>query len=224
MDELRCWLCRRTGTEVSEAVARPSDREKELDTMNARVNDSAGQFERESKKWALNSMEHAANLEFTFVLNNPEQFKMIAFMPEVIRAKKSLADSLVDAAGRARSGTDVTLGIVTVPHTAKARMDFFNQELSKFEKSSGRKILADTPTGESGPSDDLQAYEGLKLKEGIAYLAKIGLQYYAIQKGLIQKEKEEERAKRPVYKVSLVKVPGHPTGLPLCSVCELLVK
>jgi len=221
-DETRCWLCRRTSQEVSAALDRQTEKENEIDRMIARVEDSSRQFERAARLWTGGSVEQFKTMDFNFVLGNPGQFKAMKFLSDVARAKKSLADPLVEGAHHAKVGKDVNLGIVSIPGSDRAQLDLMTKKLADFDLSSGRRLFTEEPSPDKPAVPE--GYDGLKLKDGIRFLTDVGLLYYATQKDLLLKQKEAERGKRPGYKIEVVKVKGYPAGVPLCSVCELLIK
>ena len=221
-EEAKCWICGRTGEEVRASLDRQTDREIEVDEMIARVNDSRHEFERTSKMWSGNVPEQFRNMDFAFVLKNPKQFKAAKFMDALTRAKKSLVDSLVDAADRVREGNDARLGIVSVSRSDGKQLELMTRELDEFEKRSGRLLGLNLPD-RSAEAGRPMGFEGLKLREGIRYLTEVGLLYYTIQSGLLRYQKEKAKGERPSYGVALVKVTAHPAGVPLCNVCELLI-
>jgi len=47
--------------------------------------------------------------------------------------------------------------------------------------------------------------------------------YFSIQEKMLELEKEDEMSKRPVFSVSIAKVNGLPSEIPICTVCQNLV-
>lgn len=219
----KCWICGRTSEEVRVAMDRPSEREVELEGMMAKVEDSRRQFERTSRTWSGGVPAEFKDTEFAFVLENPNQFRSLKFVDEVARAKRSLADSLVDAAEVVLKGGDANLGIVEATGSDKSQADLIVGRLHEFARSSGRGLGLSLPDGPAEPGGPT-GFEGLTLRDGIRYLTEVGLLYFTIQRELLQAQKGEVKAERPGYRVAVVKVRGHPAGVPLCSVCELLIK
>ena len=215
-------MCGRTSEEVRTSLDLETAREIEIGAMTARVDDSKRQFERESKAWGEAIPEEFKTVDFTFVLNNPKQFKAVQFLEDISRARKSLADSLVDAANLLRDGHDAALGIVSVPSSNDKLRELLIRRVEEFEKWSGRSLITNREGGEGLGMP--KGFEGLSLKGGIRYLIDVGLLYYAIQAAILQSQKEDARSMRPTYKVELVNVKGQLTKVRLCNVCEQLVQ
>ena len=222
-DETRCWVCRRTGAEVKAAMDRPMGKEVVIDGMLERVEDSRVRFEREARKWTGTQMDKVGDMDFAFVMVNPGQFKTVPILEDLKRSKKSFVDSLVQAAENARNGLAANLGIVEVPPTDKAQAERLTQMILEFEMRTGRNLgveLQPFTSGKGMPS----GFDGLKLKDGIKYLTEIGLFYYSLQSEILRMQKGLAARNRPAYKISIVKLRGHPGGIPLCNVCQALVR
>lgn len=221
-EEVRCWICGRTGDEVRASLDFKTDREAEIEGMTARVEDSRRRFATDSKTWAETVPEKFGGVGFAFVLNNPKQFRAVQFLEDITRAKKSLVDSLVDAARLLHEGKDAALGIVSVRSSDRRLTELLALRLAEFERKSGRSLVGSREG--SLASGTSKGFEGLSLRDGLRFLTEVGLLYYAIQAELLQVQKEEARGMRPEYRVSLVVVKGRQSKVPLCNVCEQLVR
>jgi len=218
-DFSRCWLCGRTTAEVRESVGRPLQPDSEVERRAARVRDSKATFARESGEWWNRVPDQLKSMDFDFVMGNHDQFKAVGFVEEAERARTDIADSMSEAARKARQGEAVTLGEVKISASDKTRRDTMVQAVEEFEKKTGRLLSDGTAKNDSVP----HGFEGLDMARGIAFLRDVGMLYYAVQERFLESEREEEMSKRPTFGVGVARIPSVAGEVHVCTICQTLI-
>ena len=212
----KCWLCGRTSDEVNSSVGR-IPHETELDKRFARMNDLMGKFNRASGEWGNLVPDQFKTFEFDFVLSNQAQFKGMRFLSEVDDSKKSIVIPLKVAIGNVRSGVEASIGGVKIGPSDAAKKEIFLKEVGDFERRTGRNLNG------SKEASKQNGFEGLRIVQGLSFMKEVGMLYFSIQEKMLELEKEDEMSKRPVFSVSIAKVNGLPSEIPICTVCQNLV-
>ena len=218
-DSSICWLCGRSSAEVRESVGRPLQPDSEVERRAARVRDSKAAFVRESSEWWSRVPDQLKSMDFDFVMGNHDQFKAVSFVEEAERARANIADSMSEAARRARQGEGVTLGEVKISAGDKARRDAMVQAVEEFERKTGRLLSNGAAKNDSAP----HGFEGLDMARGIAFLRDVGMLYYAVQERFIESEREEEMSKRPTFGVGVARIPSISGEVHVCTICQTLI-
>ena len=226
-DGVRCWVCGRTVEEVRQSVGTTAPELTDLDRNLAKVADARATFVREASAWWDNVPDQFKNMDFNFVMGNPTQFKSIRFIDDVQQARKSHVEALGAVAYLGRKGKEFSIGEIKVDANDAKRRDVVTKELDEFERKTGRGL----ERGRLGSDDKadadvvrLKSFDGLKLGEGLKYLRDAGTLYYYVQQKLLEVDKEEERRKMPTYEIGMARIKGFPKAVPLCTVCENLIK
>jgi len=218
-DFSKCWLCGRSSVEVRESVGRPLQPDSEVERRAARVRDSKAAFARDSNEWWSRVPDQLKSMDFDFVMGNHDQFKAVGFVEEAERARANIADSLSEAARRARQGEDVTLGEVKISADDKTRRDVMIQAVEEFERKTGRLLSNGTAKNDSAP----HGFEGLDMARGITFLRDVGMLYYAVQERFLDAEREEEMSRRPTFGVGVARIPSIAGEVHVCTICQTLI-
>jgi hypothetical protein len=208
----KCWLCRRTANDVREVMGRPTSKELEVERLIGMVKGSKAAFESRSALWTELVPEQLKNIEFGFILKNPEAFKSVEFADELVKTKKFLVDAIVEVTKCARSGKNGSLGVVEFSGKDERQTSLLILEAGDFERRTGRAV------------DSPGLFEGADLRQGIGILREAGLVYFAIQWGILRLLMEDAMRNRPRVGVSVFLLDGVADSVSLCSVCEGLLK
>ncbi len=225
-ESMKCWVCGRTPEEVRDAVGKPVPVETEVDRSMAKVVAMKVNFAKISGDWAVGVPEQFKSMDFRFVMKNADQFRSIAFIGDVESAGRSYVDGLGEAVTRARKGEEAGIGELSVDPKDAKRREILLKGVEEFEKRSGR-MLGVQNGGKRGtmPERPMPAgFEGLRLGEGIRYLRDAGMLYYSIQQSLLEAAKVEEASKKPAFGVGATRLGGFSKAVPLCTVCENLIR
>jgi hypothetical protein len=226
MKSTKCWVCGRTPEEVRDAVGKPIPVETEVDRSMAKVVAMKANFSKLSGEWATLVPEQFKSMDFRFVMKNADQFKSIAFIGDVENAGRSYVEGLGEAVTRVRKGEEAGVGELMVDPKDAKRKEILLKGVEEFEKRSGR-MLGVQNGGKRGSAADHPmpaGFEGLRLGEGIRYLRDAGMVYYSIQQSLLEAAKAEEASKKPAFGVGSTRLGGFSKAVPLCTVCENLIR
>jgi hypothetical protein len=217
-DGVRCWVCGRTIEEVQQSIGNPAAEVTDVDRNMARVADMRARFAKAAGDWWDSVPDQFKNMDFNFVMGNPAQFKALRFIDDVEQARKTHVETLAEIAMRARKGEEFTVGEFRVDSNDAKHRDVIVRELDEFERRTGRSLTEETEN--SRPKE----FDGLKLGEGLRYLRDVGSLYYVLQQRMLEVDKEEERKKLPTFSIGMARIKGFPKAVPLCTVCESLIK
>jgi len=216
-DGVRCWVCGRTVEEVVRSIGSPAPEPTEADKNVARVNDLRARFYKVVTDWEDNVPEQFRNMDFNFVMGNPSQFRALKFLDDIQQAQKTYGEPLAEISIHARKGDEIVVGEYKVAADDARRREVVIRELGEFEKRTGRSLA-----GLDGPK--AKGFDGLKLGDGLRYLRDLGALNFTLQQRLLEVDLEEERKKLPTFSISMAKIKGFPKAVPLCTVCESLIK
>jgi hypothetical protein len=223
---MKSWVCGRTPEEVRDAVVKPITVETEVDKSMDKVVALKANFAQASSGCATTVPEQFKSMDYRFVMKNADQFKTIAFIGDVELAGRSYVDGLGEAVTKARKGEEAGVGDLTVDAKDTKRREILLKGVEEFEKRSGR-MLGVQNGGKRGSAADHPmptGFEGLRLGEGIRYLRDAGMLYYSIQQSLLEAAKAEEASKKPAFGVGSTRIGGFSKAVPLCTICENLIK
>ena len=216
-DGIRCWVCGRTAEEVERSIGSPTVEPSEADKSLIRVNDQRARFYKVATDWGDGVPDQFKNMDFNFVMGNPSQFKALRFIDDVEQAQKTYIEPLVGISAHAKKGEELVVGEIKVKAEDARRRDILVRQLDEFEKRSGRPLAM-----LDGPKP--RGFDGLKLADGLRYLRDIGVMYFVLQQKLLELDQEEEKKKLPTFGISMAKIKTFPRAVPLCTVCESLIK
>ena len=215
-DGIRCWICGRTVEEVQRSIGNPAVEPSEAEKSLGRVNDQRARFYKVASDWGDSVPDQFRNMDFNFVMGNPAQFKSLRFIDDVEQAQKAYIEPLPGILAQAKKGEEVTIGEVKLGEDARKR-DSVVRQLEDFEKRSGRSLsMLDGPKP--------RAFDGLKLGDGLRYLRDLGALHFALQQKVLEIDQEDEKKKLPTFGISMAKIKSFPRAVPLCTVCESLIK
>jgi len=220
-DGVRCWICGRTVEEVQQLIGNPAAEVTDVDRSMAKVVDARTRFAKTVSDWWEGVPEQFKNMDFNFVMGNPTQFKSIRFLDDVQQARKSHVEAVWEVVGRGREGKDFTIGDMKVDANDERRRQAVMREVEDFERRTGRALDGGKQADEASRP---KGFDGLKLGEGLRYLRDVGAVYYTLQQRLLEVDKEDERKKMPTIGIGMAKVKSFPKPVPLCTVCEGLIK
>jgi hypothetical protein len=223
-DGVRCWICGRTQEELKVAIGSTVPEVTEVDRNIAKVADARARFVRDANEWADGVPEQFKNMDFNFVMGNPTQFRSIKFIDDVQAARKTHLEPLGDAASLGRKGKDFTLAEFKID-VADGRKEVVLKELEDFERRTGRALeRSRADDKEETDPGRAQGFDGFRLGEGLKYMREAGTLFYYVQQKLLEVDKEDERKKLPTYDIGMARIKGFPKAVPLCTVCESLIK
>lgn len=225
-DVVRCWVCGRTLEEVRQSIGTPVPEETEVDRKIVMTNEARARFVQTANEWYDNVPDQFKNMDFNFVMGNPTQFKAVRFIGDVQQARKTHLEPLGDATYLARKGEQFTIGDMKVEAGDSRRKEVAVKELEDFERRTGRTLERSRGGGEEkeGSGSRPMSFDGFKLGDGIRYLREAGTLYYYVQQKLLEVDKEEEKKKMPAFEIGMARIKGFPKSVPLCTVCENLIK
>ena len=223
-DGIRCWVCGRTLEEVRQTIGSTAPELTDVDRSVARVSEERVKFAKEAGDWVDMVPDQFKGMDFNFVMGNPTQFRAIRFIDDVQHARKSHVEELGEVLSVAKKGKEFAVGEIKVEANDAKRREVVVRDLEEFERKTGRAL--DRKSGGEGDSDASRekGFSGLKLSEGLKYLRDVGAEFYAVQQKLLELDKEEERKKMPTYEINMAKIKGFPKAVPICTVCENLIK
>ena len=216
-DGVRCWVCGRTVEEVQRSLGNPAPELTDADRNVARVNDERARFYKVATDWEGSVPDQFKNMDFNFVMGNPSQFRSLRFIDDVQQAQKTYVETLPGISASAKKGEEVVIGEMKVGGDDSRRRGVVVKEIEEFEKKTGRSLST-----LDGPK--ARGFDGLKLGDGLRYLRDLGALHFTLQQRLLEIDQEEERKKLPTFGISMAKIKGFPKAVPLCSVCESLIK
>lgn len=216
-DGVRCWVCGRTVEEVQRSIGSVAPEPTEADRNVAKVNDLRARFYKVATDWEDNVPEQFRNMDFNFVMGNPSQFKALRFIDDVQQAQKTYVETLAEISTHARNGEELVIGELKVNGEDARRRGVVVKELGEFEKRTGRSL-----SGSDGQK--AKGFDGLKLGDGLRYLRDLGALHYTLQQRVFEVDQEDEKKKLPTFSISMAKIKGFPKAVPLCTVCESLIK
>lgn len=217
-DGVRCWVCGRTLEEVQQSIGNPAAEVTDVDRNMAKVNDMRARFAKVAGDWWDSVPDQFKNMDFNFIMGNPSQFKSLRFIDDVQQTRKTHVEPLEVIAMKARKGEAFAVGEFKVDSNDAKRRESVVRELDDFERRTGRELSEDS--GGSRP----KGFDGLKLGEGLRYIRDLGGLYYFLQLKLLEVDKDEERKKLPTFSINMARIKGFPKAVPLCTVCESLIK
>jgi hypothetical protein len=219
-------VCGRTAEDVRSAAGKPNSEYPEIDRSLAKVNEAKTNFARVSNNWWIGVPDQFKMMDFSFVVKNPAQFKGLGFIGEIEDARKSFIDLLGEAAARVSDGEQASLGDVQVGPKEQRLKQILLEKVDGFEKRSGRVLMHSDHNGNGKAPDATKptGMAGLNLGDGIKFLRDAGMLYFSIEQSLLEARKEEEMKKVPPFGVASLKVNNFSKGIPLCTICENLIR
>ncbi len=217
----RCWVCGRSAEEIQSSLDAETPEEAEIKKQIGQITWFRSKFLESVAVWRRSVPREFKDMDFTFVTNNADQFRVIDVLGELIDAKKLMLDWLGEASNSLRRG-DGALGTVSVATLSKTESESLTRALDLFE-GKWHRYLSKEEKARPGAAVLPVGFEGLKLADGLEYIAAGGMFYYDFQNQLLEIAKVKAASSKPKWAVGLVSVPGNPK-VALCNVCESLIK
>lgn len=214
-DGIRCWICGRTVEEVQRSIGTPAAEPSDVDRNLARVTEQKARFYRVATDWTEGIPEQFRNMDYNFIMGNPSQFKALRFVDDVEQAQKAYVEPLAGISAQAKKGEEMVVGEFKVSADDPRRRDALARQMDEFAKKSGRSMSM---------LDGQRAFEGLKLADGLRFVRDLGVLHFSLQQKLLEMDQDDEKKKMPTFGISMAKIKTFPRAVPLCTVCESLIK
>ena len=227
----RCWVCHRSGAEVSAFADVETPKEREIQQQMSQVTRFRADFIQSADAWRKGIPKELREFDFKFVTSNADQFRSIRIangllgeiaapnrlLGEIVDAKRLTVDWLESVALVLRKGDGEVPGFGALSPFEKADRDLLRKMVDQFEAKWRRSIGSEGSSG-GGSNGYKQGFEGLKLFDGLEFMIAVGTLYYDVQAQLLDMAKRKEMHSKPKRGVSALQVNGYPP-VPLCSVC-----
>ena len=217
-DELKCWVCSRTTSDVRSALEHQESEEMHLREMLSQVAHVKSKFVNSSRLWEHNLPVELREMDLLFVIANRKQFESFKMVEGVLETK-ILLDKLCECLQDVHKGEHASLGFVTLPSSNSEDREFLMAELAHLEEMTHRRLCG----GDDSRGDwDSHGLQGLTMAEGLDYLRTVGTYYFEVQTKMLERELTGVMSKRSHWGVNLFRIEGFPQ-IPLCHVCETLL-
>jgi hypothetical protein len=222
-DDVACWLCRRTSSEVNSALSGDTEDEVKLAKEIAASKAAKDALVTNSAKWREGVPDAFKEFDLAFVLQNADQFKSMQFLGALIEEARSTVRELDEVSFSVRKGTPIRISGNLVDETQRASIA---TRLNDFEKKTDRKLKReqDLHDVEYQRLGYIARLSGLKLVDGIDYLRDAGVFYYDLQLEARERARMTASKRRPIWKLRSVKFKDFPREVSICTVCERLLK
>jgi hypothetical protein len=221
--DVACWICRRTSSEIGSALSGDTEDEAKLAKEIAAVTAARAALAANSAKWREGVPDAFKEFDLAFVLQNADQFRSMQFLSALVDEARSTVRELDEVSLSVRKGTVIKVSGVAVDESQRASIA---ERLNEFEKRTGRKLKReqDLHDVEYQRLGYIARLSGLKLLDGIDYLKEAGSFYYELQLEAKEKAKVLASKRRPTWKLRSVKFKDFPREVSVCTVCERLMK
>ena len=222
-DNVTCWLCGRTSSEINSALSGDTEDEVKISKDIAVTRAAREALVSNSAKWREGVPDAFKEFDLAFVLQNADQFKSMQFLGALIDAGRSTVRELDEVSFSVRKGAPIRMGGTPVDESQRA---VIAARLNDFEKKTNRKLKReqDLHDVEYQRLGYIARLSGLKLVDGIDYLRESGAFYYDLQLEAREKARLAASKHRPTWKLRPVKFKDFPKEISICNVCERLLK
>jgi hypothetical protein len=219
-DLSRCWLCGRTGEEVSAVFRVESTEDTELQKKASQIEWFRSKFNDAAMGWRKASPKEFKDMDFLFVVSNPDQFIAVKIIGEINDARRLMMDWLVKASSALRKGDEVALQSMSLSSLAKGERESILRLVDQFEGRWHRRLAKEEgePKGANYPA----GFQGVGLGDGLEFLIAGGVLYYDVQATLIQIARNAVANNQPKWGVKAFAVEGM-GQVPACDVCAGLI-
>jgi len=220
-ETLECWVCGRTAEEISAVFHIESTEDAELAKQASQIDWFKSKFMDSAVSWRKGIPKDFKDMDFLFVISNPDQFRVIKMIGEVDDARKLMMDWLVKASYALRKGEEGPLQGMKMSWLSKEERMSIVSSLEQFESRWHRHLARDE--GVAGGANELAGFQGLSLTDGPEFLIAGGLLYYDIQVMLIQYARRAAAARLPTWHVE-VKAVGGFAPVAVCDICSGMIR
>ena len=216
----RCWICRRTSEEINAVFHVEPPEDAEFAKQASQVAWFKEKFTESAGTWRKSLPKDFREMDFLFVISNPDQFKAVKIVPEVNDSRKLMMDWLVKASTMLRKGEEGQILNLNTATIRPEEKDSLIKALDQFEGRWRRRLAKEE--GPAAGAQDPAGFQGLTLTDGLEFLIAGGLLYYDIQAMLIQFARNALLASMPHWDVHLVDGRWG-VQIPMCDVCAGLM-
>lgn len=220
MQALNCWVCGRTSDEVLAAQIDDSQSEAEFANLLAQVSQYRLKFTKSSSEWRRVFPKEFLPMDFSFVIDNPDQFKGVLAMADVTGSRRELLGWLASASTALRKQDEPRLEQLKLSSLRSEDRMTLLKSIEQFEGNWHRSLVRDD-AGDSKAKLPV-GFEGLALGDGLDFLMAAGSLFYDIQGMLVQFAREEHRRKVPRLEVGTVRLEAF-GDVPLCDICRGMI-
>jgi hypothetical protein len=218
---LRCWLCGRTGEELSAAFKVDSVEDIELAKKATQIEWFRSKFNEAAAGWRRAAPREFKDMDFLFIVSNPDQFTAFKVIGEINDARRLMMDWLVKSSSALRKGDEVSLQSMSLSSLAKGERDQILRLMDQFEARWHRRLAKEE--GEAKGANYPAGFQGIGLAEGLEFLIAGGTLYYDVQALLIQIARNAVANSQPKWGVQAYVIEGsQPTSV--CDTCAGLIR
>jgi hypothetical protein len=215
-ESYRCWVCGRNSDEVNAVFHVEPPEDAELVKQASQIGWFKEKFLESAGIWRKSLPKDFRDMDFVFVVSNPDQFKAVKIVAEVNDARKLMMDWLVKASGILRRGEQGQIQNLNPASLTAAERDSLVKAIEQFEGRWRRQLAKEE--GEGAASKDPAGFQGMSLAEGLEFLIAGGILYYEVQAMLIQFARNSLISKMPRWSVQIVEGRWG-VHIPMCDVC-----
>jgi len=216
-----CWVCGRTAEDISALFKIEVPEDTELTKQASQINWFRTKFMESAANWRKSIPKEFREMDFLFVISNPDQFKTVKVIGEVDDSRKHMMDWLVKASFMLRKGEEGQLQNLNLSSLDAPSRQSIVRAIEQFEATWHRRLAREE--GQAASSAGAAGFQGLNLGDGLEYLIAGGLLYYDIQAMLIQFARNAAISKLPQWHVQVLTIRGF-APVAVCDVCSLLIQ
>ena len=220
-DLLRCWLCGRTGEEVSAVFKVELPEDLELGKKAQQIEWFRSKFNEGAVGWRRATPREFKDMDFLFVVSNPDQFTPFKVIGEINDARRLMMDWLVKASSALRKGDEAALQSMSLSSLAKGEREQIVRLMDQFEARWRRRLAKEE--GDQKGANFPAGFQGTGLADGLEFLIAGGVLYYDVQATLIQIARNAIAGNQPKWAVQSNAIEGY-GFVPTCDVCAGLVR
>jgi hypothetical protein len=214
-------VCGRTSEEINAVFRVESTEDAELAKQASQIDWFKSKFMDSAVAWRKGIPKDFKDMDFLFVISNPDQFRVIKIIGEVDDARKLMMDWLVKASTALRKQEDAPLQAMKLSWLSKEERESIVKTFEQFEGRWQRRLARDE--GAAGSSKELAGFQGLGLADGLEFLIAGGILYYDIQGMLIQYARRAAASRTPQWRVQVVEIGGY-APVAVCDICAGMIR
>lgn len=213
---MKCWVCGRGAEEIHATLVIDDEGDAEFNKQLGQINWFRTKLTESAAAWRRALPRDFKDMDFNFVVSNPDQFKGFTVIGEMVDARSALMDWPARAAVALRKGDEGMLQDLKLAALKAEDRSAILNTLEQFENRYRRLFTKDESLGRA---DFPAGFEGISLGDGLEYLIAGGGLYYDIRTMLVQFARNEELSKRPRMSVDAIQLRGF-GAVPICDVCR----
>ncbi|MGA3291419.1 MAG: hypothetical protein ABSD42_14420 [Candidatus Bathyarchaeia archaeon] len=220
VEEAKCWICHRQIVDIEKEMAVESEKQKTIKAQTKEIEEEKKKFVEQTNLWMNEVASPFDQLDLDFLLGNKKQFNGISFLPELGLLSDSIFGEVEECLHRASNGDYWEMEKVSPNSRIDRPMrEMVLKKIKEFEKNANRKIQTEKDYFKEYPEN----FRGMKPKEGIMFLQKLGMLRYEIQEELLNNNLSVA-SERPSWKLNSVKLgSSYPKEIVICDVCQDII-